>query len=261
MELHFTDPGFDYMIGRILEFQTEDTPAFWSEPLYHFYPQLDKAHALSLPLLERRAYLTDVLREVYEAGKEGMVQKLQGYRAHWEACKPQITAALSDAFETDCAGILNDMECRVSLNPIEPRFLREHAFDIFWYNSERGAIGEAIHEIIHFVWFHVWQDTFGDGWEEYEAPSLKWILSEMVVEAIMADARLSSINPYYPREQGGCIYPYFFDMKAGGRLVLEVLEEMYRTQNIRDFMKNSYAYCLVHEQEIRAHIEKAENRT
>ena len=78
----------------------------------------------------------------------------------------------------------------------------------------------------------------------------------MVVESIMKDQRLWSINPYYPREEGGCIYPYFFTMKADGKLVLDIIEEMYQTQSIQDFMKNSYAYCLSHEKEIREHIAK-----
>ncbi len=158
----------------------------------------------------------------------------------------------------DCGSIFNDLRCHVSMNPIEPRFLKEHSFDIFYMNSEKGAIGENIHEIIHFVWFYVWHNLFHDSFDEYERPSLKWILSEMVVESVMKDPRLSSINPYFPREQGGCVYPYFFDMKAGGALILDTLDDMYRHQGIEDFMKNSYAYCQAHEEEIREHIKKSE---
>ena len=47
----------------------------------------------------------------------------------------------------------------MSFNPISPRYLDEQAFDVFWLNSERGALGMALHEIIHFVWFRVWQDA------------------------------------------------------------------------------------------------------
>ena len=43
MDIEFVNPGVDYMIQRIMGFQTEAESAFWSEPLYHFYPQLDKA--------------------------------------------------------------------------------------------------------------------------------------------------------------------------------------------------------------------------
>lgn len=47
-------------------------------------------------------------------------------------------------------------------------------------------------------------------------------------------------------------------MKVGEQYVLDVLDEMYQNQPIREFMKNSYAYCEEHEKEIRAHIEEAE---
>ena len=49
----------------------------------------------------------------------------------------------------------------------------------------------------------VWNRLFGDSYDEYQ--------------------RLSSINPYFPREHGGCIYPYFFDMEVEGELILDTL--------------------------------------
>lgn len=256
MEVTFANPGVDYMIERIMAFQTEGESAFWSEPLYHFYPQLDKAHAASLPFSKKKEYIERTLRTVYVELEDTINGKVESYARHWSACKEQVTAALSDAFGVDCASLFNDIRCNLSMNPIEPRFLRERCYDTFYLNSERGAIGGGIHEIIHFVWFYVWNQLFQDSYDEYERPSLKWILSEMVVEPVMKDERLSSINPYFPRENGGCIYPYFFDMAVGGRLILDTLDAMYKSQSIEDFMRNSYAYCREHETEIRAHIGK-----
>ncbi len=258
MEVNFVNPGIDYMIRSIMAFQTEKESAFWSEPLYRFYPQLDRDYAAKLPFAERKKYIERTMRIVY-AELEGILnEKAVLYSRRWAACRGQITAALTDAFGVDCAGLFNDIRCKVSLNPIEPRFLKERSYDTFYLNSERGAIGEGIHEIIHFVWFYVWNQLFGDRYEEYERPSLKWILSEMVVESIMKDERLSSINPYFPREQGGCVYPYFFDMMAEGKPILETLDGMYKNQGIEDFMRGSYAYCRAHEIEIREHIRKSE---
>lgn len=180
------------------------------------------------------------------------------YKQHWETHKQQITDAFSEAFEIDCHSLFNGMRCYVSMNPISPRFLQKEYFEVFYLNSERGALGTAIHEMIHIAWFYVWNQLFGDSYEEYERPSMKWILSEMVVEPIMRDERLSTINPYFPRENGGCVYPYFYDMIVDGKPILETLDEMYRSQSIREFMKNSYQYCVEHEGEIRKHIEESE---
>ncbi len=260
MELFFVNPGVDYMIKQIMEFQIEDETDFWTEPLYHFYPQLDQTYAMSLSYSERKSYIEKTMRTTYVKLENTINDKVSLYAEHWANCKEQITAALSDAFGVDCSMLFNDLRCNVSINPIMPRFLQEHCFDMFYLNSEKGAIGDAIHEIIHFVWFYVWNHLFNDSYEEYERPTLKWILSEMVVESVMKDDRLSSINPYFPREQGGCIYPYFFDMKANGKLILDTLDEMYNSQHIHDFMRNSYAYCRKHEAEIREHIRVSEGR-
>ena len=261
MKVTFVNPGVNDMIEQIMAFQSEDAPPFWSEPLYHFYPQLDKAYSVSLPFPERRKYIERTMRAVYMEQENMINERVTLYSQHWAICKEQITAALSDAFDVDCASLFNDIQCNVSLNPVEPRFLKERRYDTFYLNSERGAIGGGIHEIIHFVWFYVWNRLFGDSYDEYERPSLKWILSEMVVESVMRDERLSSINPYFPRENGGCIYPYFFDMVVAGKPILDTLETMYRSQSIEDFMKNSYAYCQKHEAEIREHIYRSEERS
>jgi hypothetical protein len=53
MEVTFVNPGIDYMLKRIIEFQNEDKSDFWSELLYHFYPALDKKHASGISLTER----------------------------------------------------------------------------------------------------------------------------------------------------------------------------------------------------------------
>ena len=260
MEIVFTNPGVDYMIRQIMEFQGEEETAFWSDSLYHFFPQLDKAYTDALPFDEKKKYIDSVLRKVYAESEDTINEKTVLYSRHWKNCRAQINEALSEAFEVDCSALFNDLRCNVSLNPIMPRFLREHSFDVFYLNSERGAIGSSIHEIIHFVWFYVWNELFDDSYDEYESPSLKWILSEMVVESVMKDSRLSSINPYFPRENGGCIYPYFFDMVVNDSLILDTLDEMYQSQNVQEFMKSSYAYCRQHEEEIRNHIQKAENK-
>ena len=59
MEITFVNPGVNYMIKQIMGFQSEDESAFGSEPLYHFYPQPDKAYAVSLPFSEKRNALNE----------------------------------------------------------------------------------------------------------------------------------------------------------------------------------------------------------
>lgn len=38
MNITFVNPGVEYMLARILDFQTEEASSFWTEPLYFFTP-------------------------------------------------------------------------------------------------------------------------------------------------------------------------------------------------------------------------------
>ena len=46
MNVTFVNRGIDD-ICQIMSFQTEGESDFWSEPLYYFYPQLNRDHACS----------------------------------------------------------------------------------------------------------------------------------------------------------------------------------------------------------------------
>ena len=204
MELHFQNPGFDYMLEQILAFQDEDASPFWSAPLYRFYPQLEPARTLPRPA--RLEAIARELRSVYDAQEQTIHEKTRAYAAHWQRCKPQVTAALSDAFSLDAAGLFNDLQVCLSLNPIEPRYLREHRFDLFYLNSPQGAVGAALHEIIHFFYFYVWNGLFDDPPDACEAPALPWLLSEMVVEPIMRRLRLPVFLRYDARRPPAARY-------------------------------------------------------
>ena len=258
MNVIYKNPGYKHSIESILLFQTDDQTPFWSDAILHFYPQVNENELTKRNPADRKKYLGEVFAEIYDQTEAELDDKVLRYNAHFTKHRRQIEDALSDAFELNACALFNDLTGNITLNPICPRFLTERYFDVFYKNSERGALGLSIHEIIHFFWFHVWHNHFGDSYDEYETPTLKWILSEMVVETIMRDQRLSSINPYFPRENGGCVYPYFQDMMINGTPILESINEFYRNNRITDFMEKSYTYCVNHERAIRHHILEAE---
>lgn len=47
-------------------------------------------------------------------------------------------------------------------------------------------------------------------------------------------------------------------MKTDNRPTLDVLDAMYHSCSIGEFMRKSYAYCQKHEQKIRRHIKQSE---
>lgn len=259
MNITYKNPGVSHSIESISLFLTGDETAFWSAPILHFYPQVDQQALMGYSRPDKQKYLNDVFGIIYSGLKEEIDRKVLCYNDHFQHHRQQIEQALSDAFDLDAGCIFNDLTGNVTLNPICPRFLKEHYFDLFYRSSQSGALGLSLHEVIHYFWFHVWNGHFHDSYDEYETPSLKWILSEMVVETIMGDERLVSLNPYFPRENGGCIYPYFQTMTVNDTPILDTIDAIYHRNRMTGFMEEAYAYCLRHENEIRKHIEISEN--
>lgn len=247
MRLKFINPELEYSIDSILPFHDGTHSEFWTNSLFYFYPKIDKNKFNTLTEAKRREYLRENLSEAINF-KE-LDKKVIDYQNYWDANAVDIQKALEDAFEIPLSDKLNDMIANITLNPICPRFLEDTRFDIFHLNSEKGALGMALHEIIHFIWFFVWNTHFQDDKNEYESPHLKWIFSEMVVDPIMRhDKRLHSINPYF---ESGCVYDYFYSMKIGGNSILETMLSLYENNSINAFMEKGYKYCLDHEEEIR----------
>ncbi len=258
MRVTYKNPGFNHSIDSILFFQEDDTTPYWADALLYFYPQVSKEMMIGHSFEEKKDYLQKTLKPVWNDLLDELNSKVELYNQQFDKYHSQIEDALSEAFELDTRTVFNDLVGNICLNPVCPRFLKERYFDVFYKNSERGALGMSIHEVIHYLWFYVWNEHFGDSYSEYDTPSLKWILSEMVVESIMDDERLASINPYYPRENGGCVYRYFQDMNIKSKPILDTLREFYKGNHITEFMEASYNYCLENEIAIREHIEAAE---
>ena len=86
--------------------------------------------------------ISEMLYNLYHQEiKHEIDEKVNTYNIHFAKHKEQIEDALSDAFDVDTRTIFNDLTGNITLNPVGPRFLKEHYFDIFYKNSERGAIG------------------------------------------------------------------------------------------------------------------------
>lgn len=221
MDLIYEYNGIMRSIDSIMEFTSDIQNDFWSEPFFHFFSDIDKESFKELTNVQRKEYLKEYFSNFEKLNRDTLEDKLQKYNDRWVNYQPQIVEALQDAFRVNLTEIFNDMKGYITFNPICPRYLENNTFDVFYLNSEKGALGLSIHEIIHFVWFYVWNNHFHDSYDEYESPNLKWILSEMVVEPIMRDERLKSINPYF--DGGGCVYPYFYTLKLENRPILEIL--------------------------------------
>ena len=59
MHIEFVNPGFQYMLDSIMEFQKDDVSSFWNDSLFYFFKELDKEYAYSLSTEKRKQYFEE----------------------------------------------------------------------------------------------------------------------------------------------------------------------------------------------------------
>lgn len=247
MRLQFGKADFSYMVDSIQAFLGKENGTFFSETIYHFYPVIEKEMIAKLSESEKRKYIQEQLCEIEQNVCDEISEKLISYQQYWEDNKQTIIPSLEQIFEVSLEDKLNDMTARIGLNPICPRHLETHSFDVFYLSSPVGAIETALHEIVHFVWFIVWQGLFQDNIEEYDTPHLKWIFSEMAVHPILKEQTIAKYTLYEKPA-----YEYFYQIEADGNSFMERLNQLYQDTSIKEFMKQGYELCQAYEAEIRS---------
>ena len=88
MDLTFQDPGLEYSLAHILDFQAEGMSDYWRDGLFLFYPQLDRAHFDALEAGARPAYLREGLGAVYRENRALIGEKRAAYQACWKKNRP-----------------------------------------------------------------------------------------------------------------------------------------------------------------------------
>ena len=256
MRLIWKHKDFKDDIDFILFHQQDNTSDWWRKQLFNVYPDLDYEYSKSLPELERFEYIIEQMKIQAEKRKTIIDNSIKVFSAEWEQqIADKINDVFSSAFDNNCDDILNDMVALVGLNPICPRDVKTHTFDIYHYFSPVYAITTALHEITHFVWFYFWNKHFSDDFSEYDFPHLKWLLSEIVVETIIRNSKINDLigQPQY------IAYSYFYDMNINGEPIFDVMKKYYlNRKDIYDFMDKSFGWIKQNESELRQKIAEAE---
>ena len=256
MQLKWKQKNFKDDIDFILFHQKDGTPQWWHKQLFMAYPDLTYEYTKSLPESTRFEYITEQMKIQAEKRKDVIKNSIQMFQEKWDTnVADKLNTAYASAFDNDCVNILNNMTAQVGLNPICPRNIEHHSFDIYHYFESDYAMSTALHEITHFVWFYFWHKHFKDKCTEYDFPQLKWLLSEIVVETIIRNSQINDLieQPKY------IAYSYFYDMTINDELIFDTMKKLYLgRKDIYDFMEKSYDWIKKNEQELRTKIAKAE---
>ena len=240
-------------LSSILHFQTDNTSSYWRGSLFKAYPFLDEEKCRKLVWKDRKEYLTIELSKIYDKIEINLRKKCSIYQEIWDKNKENINFTYSKVFGLDCNNLLNTMIAEISLNPICPRNVKNLTYSVVWAGDEFDFLKTSLHEMIHFVWFYIWKKHFGDSWSEYEAPNLKWILSEMVVDTFVKNTDIGNIYPEKYKDRPA--YKYFYEMKINNQFILDTLNSLFKnSQNIVQFMEEAYHYCQKYEEDIRKQV-------
>lgn len=255
MRLIWKHKDFKDDIDFILFHQQDNTPEWWRKQLFNAYPDLDYEYSKSLPELERFEYIIEQMKIQAEKRKDVVNNSINVFQKEWNQIADKVNKVYSSAFDNNCDDILNDMVAYVGLNPICPRDIETHSFNIYHYFDPKLAVSMAAHEITHFVWFYFWNKHFKDNTSEYDFPNLKWLLSEIVVETINHNTDIASLG----KQPKYIAYSYFYDMKIGDELIFDTMKRLYtERKDIYDFMEKSFDWIKQNETELRQKIAEAE---
>ena len=148
-----------------------------------------------------------------------------------ETLNKELFEIFGRQFEFDCIAYVN-------LNPIWPRFLEEKCFHVNVDAGDRYLLQSVMHEIVHFIWFEIWHQTFPKiPKSDYDYPNLSWIISEIAIEPIFRFSNLKNLCDEYPA------YKYFYEEKIDGKTVTEIANKIYKdNKSIIDFQKTIYKF-------------------
>lgn len=180
--------------------------------------------------------------------KANLEKKSREFQKSWDVINDKIMRALSNVVEIEWPENCKIIVGRVTVNPICPRYLEFRTFDINYKFDESKMKPVSIHELLHFIYFEKWKDTFPNANKrEFDSPYLAWKLSEIVPKSILSDARIQRIYRNEPR-----VYDKFYDIKIKGKGMLDYFQEIYDgRRNFADFLRKSWAFANKYKEKIR----------
>lgn len=175
------------------------------------------------------------LTKLYQERIQDLDNSCKKFQEVWNRNSEMINNELIKIFGKEF-----NFECiaDVNLNPVWPRYLEDKSFDVNLDATEDFLLSASTHEIIHFIWFEFWKESFPNiPKDEYEYPNLSWLISEIAVEPIFRFSKLKHLSKETPA------YNYFYIDKIDNKTIAEIANELYKeSKNIKDFQQKIYAF-------------------
>lgn len=154
--------------------------------MYKVYPELETIISRSENKSDVIADVKKFAENVIVKNKETIAKATDLIREDWKIVSDKFLETLSEHMQTGWPEDLKTITGYISINPICPRFLARYSFFVNYRKSIEQSRETIAHEILHFLWFKKWKESFPDSKStEYESPDLVWRLSEVIDPIIL----------------------------------------------------------------------------
>ncbi len=184
-----------------------------------------------------------ILKQEYEESKAEIEKKITLITTKWKEVSDDVLNTIEDILKYKIDKE-KSMTAEFTINAVCPRYLDTWSFDVNYRKSNEEIILTCIHEIIHFIWFEKWTEVFPYADKaEFNAPALPWLLSEIVIDAILSETELKK---YCVVDKPA--YKYFYDIHIDGKNMMEYFKELFIHNDIKTFMKKGLEFVVTNKE-------------
>lgn len=211
----------------------------WSDIIYKEYPVLKTRLKGIKKVKDRKVAELSFFKEFIKTNDINLKNIAETFQCSWDKDGNEFFIRLAEITEADWTGIPKEVIASVSLNSINPRFIQNSTFDLFYGSSLKFAKSTSVHELFHFIYFNKWRQVFPKTKErEFDAPRLIWHLSEMIPKIVLNDQRLQKIFRHEFHS-----YDIYENAVLDDKPLLSYLQNFYnKRKDFEDFLKNSWDF-------------------
>ncbi|MGN1227141.1 MAG: hypothetical protein ACI4TX_00695 [Christensenellales bacterium] len=192
---------------------------------------LDKSELIALSNEELKEKINQSVSEIYLQRADDFMQMLD------ELCKKvdeNYQFVLDEFSRIFGVGYKDEQEYKVCIgvSQICPRYLSDYSFDVCLNHSIDDNFETILHELTHFYWFDKITKLYPNiKKSEFEQPHLTWLLSEIVVDAILKNSNFNKFLVYKPA------YNYFYEVDFNGKNMMDLFSDMYKkSKDMEEFI-------------------------
>lgn len=170
--------------------------------------------------------IEQVVTKDYKKYKYKIDSEAERYNNIWNKYNNKYFEMLSNFFKINFPDI-KEIEAKVGLIPIFPRYLDTFSFSVSIDLDESKIVEVVAHETLHFLWFEKWKELYPETpRRHYDSPYIEWKYSEMVTDPILNNEPFNKLFSF--TERG---YDSFYELYDNDELVMDKLRKIYENND------------------------------